>query len=157
MKIRDFMTRDVITVRKEMTVKELIHFLDDHAISGVPVTDEHGKVIGAISVTDIMRRSDYVNHEIAHIEESYEIDPCSGMVEVHRYFTSELFESRIETLMSSKLISLSPENTLQDAIEVFLASPVHRILILDNERLVGLITTKDTLRAMTATAHSEGG
>ena len=156
MKIRDFMSRDVITVRKDMTVKELIHFLDDHHVAGVPVTDENGKVIGAISVTDIIRRSNYVNNEIAHIEESYEVDPCSGMVEVHRYFTSELFESPIETLMSTKLVSLSPEDELQDAIDLFLRTQVHRILVLDNGGLVGIFTTKDTLRAMTNPARGRG-
>ncbi len=148
MKIKDFMTKKVIAVHKEMTVKEFIRFLQEHNITGAPVTDESGKVIGVVSATDVIKRSSYVTRDVAHSEDSYEVDPCSGLVEVHKYYTEELFETQIGGLMTTDLISLAPQDDLLDAVDVFIKTPVHRIVIMDGDKLVGIISTKDAIKVM---------
>lgn len=148
MKIKEFMSKKVMTVHKEMNVKEFIQLLEQHNITGAPVADESGKVIGVISATDVIERSNYINKEMSHCEDCYEVDPTTGLVEVHKYYTEELFEKQIGCLMTKDLITLSPENDLMDAIDVFLKTPVHRIIILDKDKLVGIISTKDTIKAM---------
>lgn len=50
------MTRGVLTVDPDWSVSELATFLEDHAISGAPVVDTRGAVLGVVSVTDIARR-----------------------------------------------------------------------------------------------------
>jgi predicted transcriptional regulator len=153
MKIKEFMTHKVVSVHPEMSVKEFIRFLEDHRISGAPVMDIHGKVIGVASATDVIKHSHYVNNELAHCdecEESFEIDPSCGLVEVHKYYTQELFETEIGELMTKELVSLTPDNTVEDAIQLFLKTPVHRIIIMEGNQLKGVISTKDTLKALAA-------
>ncbi len=148
MKIKEFMTKKVIAVHKEMTVKEFIRFLQEHKISGAPVTDDSGNVIGVVSATDVIKRSHYVTRDMAHSEDSYEVDPSSGLVEIHKYYTEELFETQIGGLMTTDLISLSSQDDLLDAVDLFVKTPVHRIVIMDDDKLVGIISTKDTIKVM---------
>lgn len=148
MKIKDFMTEKVVAVHKEMTVKDFVCFLEKHNITGAPVMDESCKMLGIVSATDVIKRSHYITRDVAHCDEDYDVDPSSGLVEVHKYYTEELFETQIGELMTKEVISLSPEDDLQKAVDIFLKTPVHRIVVMDGEELVGIISTKDTIKAM---------
>ena len=152
MKIKEFMTKKVVAVHKEMTVKEFVRFVEEHKITGAPVADESGKVIGIVSTTDVIKRSHYVTKDMAHCEDSYEVDPSSGIVEVHKYYTEELFETQIGELMTQDVITLAPEDDLMDAAELFVKTPIHRILIMDGGKIVGIISTRDTIKAMASIA-----
>lgn len=147
MKVKNFMTKKVLTVNKDMSVKEFIRIMEENNITGAPVVDENEKVIGVISVTDVIKRSNYVNKELAHCEDCYEVNPTTGIVEIHKYYTEELFEKSIENLMTRKLISITPEADLVKAVDIFLSTPVHRILVMENDKIEGIISTKDTLKA----------
>ena len=52
---KDIMNPDIMRVREDLTVAELAAFLTEQEISGAPVEDEHGKLVGVVSVTDIVR------------------------------------------------------------------------------------------------------
>ena len=53
-KVRDLMRTEVVTVREDMTVRELAAFLADEGISGAPVTSSSGEVVGVVSAKDIL-------------------------------------------------------------------------------------------------------
>jgi ACDE family multidrug resistance protein len=55
LKVKDFMIRDVVSIRPEATIKDLLKLLIEHNIGGVPVVDNHNKLIGIISDGDIIR------------------------------------------------------------------------------------------------------
>jgi len=148
MKVKDFMSKKVITVQNGITVKEFIHIMESNNITGAPVLDHNNKVLGVISVTDVIKRSNYINKELAHCEECYEVDPTNSQISVHKYYTDELFEKEIKCLMTPQIISISPEADLLDAVKIFLDTPVHRIVVMEGEKVVGMISTKDAMRAL---------
>lgn len=150
MKVKEFMSKKVIAVNKGLSVKEFIRLMEENNITGSPVTDDSGKILGVISVTDVIKRSNFINKELSHCEESYEVDPTNSQVSIHKYYTEELFDKEIKCLMTSKIISISPEAEIEDAIKMFLETPIHRILVMDGEKAVGMISTKDTLKALLA-------
>lgn len=155
MKIKDFMSKKIILVGSRMSVKELIRILEENKINGAPVVDEGGKLVGVISTSDVIKRSDYINQELANAddcEECYEFDVTSGTVETHKYYTQELFDKNIECLMTKKPISLSPDDDITKAIKTFLTTPIHRILVLEKDKVVGIISVKDTLKALATLA-----
>lgn len=148
MKAKDIMSKKVLSVNEEMTVKEFTRLMHDHNITGAPVVDANHKIIGVMSVTDVIKRSNYVNKEISHCEDCYEIDTTTGLVEVHKYYTDELFEKEIKCLMTPKIISVSPEADLNEVIQIFLDTPIHRLLVMEGPKAVGIISTKDALKGM---------
>jgi CBS domain-containing protein len=61
MRAADIMTTDVITISPDASVKELAKLLSDHGISGVPVVDSDGKLVGIVSEGDLMHRVELPN------------------------------------------------------------------------------------------------
>jgi predicted transcriptional regulator len=149
MKIKDFMTKQVLSVDKNMTAKEFVRFVQDKNITGTPVLDGE-RLVGVVSVSDIIARSDYIEREMGHCEDCYELDTTTGLVEVHRYYTDELFEKPIHELMTpvAELVWVAPDDDLDVAVKAFLETPVHRLLVMQQKKIVGMISTKDVLRAL---------
>lgn len=55
LKVKDFMIKDVVSIKPDTTIKELLKLLSDHRIGGVPVVDDQDKLIGMVSDGDIIR------------------------------------------------------------------------------------------------------
>ncbi|THB64345.1 MAG: CBS domain-containing protein, partial [Spirochaetaceae bacterium] len=74
----------------------------------------------------------------------------TGMVEVHRYYTEELFEKPVGELMTkaADIISVAPDADVTDAVKIFMDTSVHRLLVMTKGEIVGIISTKDALRAL---------
>lgn len=56
MLVKDIMTKNVITVKKDASIREIAQTIVDHDISGLPVVDEEGKVCGIVSEGDLVRK-----------------------------------------------------------------------------------------------------
>jgi len=150
MKVKVIMTKKVLTVNKNMTVKEFVRIMEENEITGAPVVDDNGNLIGIISVADVIKRSNYVNKELAHCDECMELDPTTGLIEIHKYYTDELFEKNIGCLMTpkEKIISVSPDDEVEKAAKVFVDTPVHRLLVMENGKIVGIVSTKDVMKGL---------
>jgi CBS domain containing-hemolysin-like protein len=79
------------------------------------------------------------------------------MLEVHKYYTEELFEKQINCLMTAKeeIISVSPGDDIDKVVKTFLDTPVHRILVMEKGEAVGIISTKDALKALSKACKKE--
>ena len=56
MLVKDIMTKDVITVKKEASIREIAQTIVDHDVSGLPVMDDDGTVCGIVSEGDLVRK-----------------------------------------------------------------------------------------------------
>lgn len=117
--ISTVMTKDVITVNKEMNIVETANLLIENHIGGVPVMDD-GEMIGIVSKSDF-------------------IDICK---------TKAYEKAFVEEIMSTDLISVSSHDRLMHARRVMLDSKVGRLLISEDNELAGILSSKDIIRAM---------
>lgn len=122
-KVADYMTRRLITISPEMSVNEAIRVFLENKISGAPVVDESGRLVGVFSESDCLKGA---------LEASYhgtEIGP-------------------VKEYMSVDLQTVTGETSILDVAEVFLADHRRRLPVLEGSRLVGQISRRDLLRAM---------
>jgi len=122
--VRDYMTRDLITFKPDQAVEEVIDLLIKHRISGGPVVDEDGKLVGVISEGDCIK----------HISES-------------RYYNMPLEEGKVSSRMIREVETMDGNMSIFDAAKKFLEVRRRRFPILENGRLVGQISQKDILKA----------
>jgi len=122
--VRDYMTRDLITFKPDQAVEEVIDLLIKHRISGGPVVDEDGKLVGIISEGDCIK----------HISES-------------RYYNMPLEEGKVSSRMIRNVETMDGNMNIFDAAKKFLEVRRRRFPILENGRLVGQISQKDILKA----------
>ena len=122
-KVADYMTRRLITISPEMSVNEAIRVFLENKISGAPVVDESGRLVGVFSESDCLKG------DLAASYHGTEIGP-------------------VKEYMSVDLQTVTGETSILDVAEVFLADHRRRLPVLEGSRLVGQISRRDLLRAM---------
>lgn len=124
-KVRDAMTRGVISVHLTDSVRDVARVLIENKIHAVAVMDDNGDVIGIISEMDLL-----------------------GVMD------QDLDLTRAEDIMSSYLRSITPDSSLEEAAEIMLGLKVHRLIVLhpDGRRAVGLLSITDIIKEMTKKA-----
>jgi CBS domain-containing protein len=122
-RVEDYMARKLVTVGPETTTAEAIGLLLKHEISGMPVVDDDGNLVGILSERD-----------------------CLKPLVDSQYFESP--STRVAELMSTELKTVSPETGIMKVAELFLNNRYRRLPVLENGRLVGQISRRDVLRAI---------
>jgi CBS-domain-containing membrane protein len=137
MKLSELMTRDVITIGPEAPLKEAARRMIEAGVSGLPVTDEHGDLIGVITEADFVKEeANRRAHRRARLlrwldrEESYH---------EHRI---------VADVMTRVVITLGPEADHAEAARLMKKSNIKRVPVLSSSgELVGLVSRTDILRA----------
>ncbi|PSB21310.1 CBS domain-containing protein [Phormidesmis priestleyi ULC007] len=147
--VADVMTRDPITVRPETSITEVIQALAERKISGLPVVDETGKLIGVISETDLMWQETGVTppayimilDSVIYLE-----NPTRYQKDLHKALGQTVGE-----VMSRDPISTTADKSLPDAARVMHDRNIRRLPVLDSAgQVVGILTRGDIVRAMAA-------
>lgn len=149
----DLMSPEVLTAREDWPVAELAAFLMRHDITGAPVADAEGRLVGVVSVVDI---ADLVSDDEDEDDES-----AGGRSEpdfLYHGREATLTEDELEDLelddedlrvadiMTPEIQSVSPDTQVSEIAMKMLREHLHRLLVLDaDDRCVGIITTSDLL------------
>lgn len=141
----DVMNPRVLTVQEDMTVRELANYLVDHEISGAPVVDGSGKLLGVVSVTDIAR----VLAKEPLDGEGSDFFASEWEEGVSREELGELAldqaEVTVAEIMTPNVYTVSEETPVSEIAETMIESHVHRLLVTREDRVVGIISTSDLL------------
>lgn len=164
--VRDVMVRNVVTVRADAPVSDLIRLLDFEQISGAPVLDERGRLIGVVSMRDVLRLAAHAD-EIAAGDTSapyrlprsedelltWFVDPDARAmvdVDVNAAARSMFDEFTVRDIMTTATFTVHAGATLPELARFLARGRIHRSLVLEQERLVGIVTTFDLVRAIAA-------
>ncbi|MEA5571298.1 CBS domain-containing protein [Calothrix sp. UHCC 0171] len=145
--VADVMSHNPVVVRRETPLKEAIAILAERRISGLPVVDESGKLIGIISETDLMWQETGVTPPayIMFLDSViYLQNPATYDRDLHK-----ALGQTVGDVMSKNPITVSPDKPLRDAARLMHDKSIHRLPILDSEgQVVGILTRGDIIRAM---------
>ncbi|MBD1938198.1 CBS domain-containing protein [Microcoleus sp. FACHB-68] len=147
--VADVMSRDLIIVRPETPLQEAIEILAERRISGLPVVDETGKLVGILSETDLMVRATGTTPP-AYImlldSVIYLKNPATHERDLHKALGQTVGE-----VMSQNPITITPDKSLTDAARQIHDRKIHRLPVLDaNGHLIGILTRGDIVREMAA-------
>lgn len=145
--VADVMSRNPVVVQRETSLTEAIKILAERRISGLPVVDDSGKLVGIISETDLMWQETGVTPPayIMFLDSViYLQNPATYERELHKALGQTVGE-----VMSKDPITVSPDKSLRDAAKLMHDKNVHRLPILDSEgQVIGILTRGDIIRAM---------
>ena len=147
--IADAMTRDPVVVRAETPLNEAIQILAERRISGLPVVDNAGQLVGIISETDLMWRETGVTPPayIMFLDSViYLQNPAKHERELHKALGQTVGE-----VMSNDPISISPDKPLKEAAQIMHEKEVRRLPVVDDAgQVIGILTRGDIVQAMAA-------
>jgi CBS domain-containing protein len=139
MLVADVMTTDVVTVRPSMPLKEVAELLLSRGISGVPVVDPEGRVLGVVSETDILTKEQGGLERAGLLHRLLSADTRSEQAKVEATTAGEA--------MTSPAVTIRPHATVADAAARMLEHCVNRLPVLDGPQLRGIVTRADLVRA----------
>ena len=142
---RDVMTRNVITVRDDATLSELVATLTEHMITGAPVVDENGKLVGVVSTTDIALHS---AKRTSNIRRDRPPDFYLIEDEFRSFSIEEDAGQFVRDIMTPVIFSVSQNARFVEMADTMVGGRVHRLIVTDGDRVVGIVTTLDLLRGL---------
>jgi CBS domain-containing protein len=142
MTVGDVMTTSVISVQAATPLKEVARLLVEHGISGVPVVDDDGQPVGVVSETDFLLKGAGVEG-IAHRRFTRFLGESDGT----RRQQAKVAATTAGTAMTSPPVTIGKNAPIGIAARVMTERSVNRLLVVDDERLVGIVTRADVVRA----------
>jgi CBS domain-containing protein len=140
------MTRSVITVGPDTPLREVARLLDEHRISGVLVVDEQEALLGVVSEADFLVEA----QGGASVRRS-PIARLFGRAGDTRAPGDRHFASTASELMTSPVISIGPSELIADAAAVMTKQRINRLPVVEDGRLVGIVTRADLVRSYVRT------
>ena len=143
---QNIMTHDVVTVQENATVRELAALLLERNISGAPVVDEAGAVIGVVTESDLI----FQNKKV-HLPTAFAILDAFVFLERPEKMELELKKiagSKVGDICSRKLISVGPETELEELATLMAEKKIHTLPVMSEGRLVGVIGKSDIIRTI---------
>ena len=128
MKVAELMQRNVRTVTTDESVAEVVLSLADAHISGMPVLDRAGRMIGVVSASDVL----------AAEAEAESQKPERELLE----------ETSVREIMTPRPYTVAPDEDVREAARQMLYADVHRLFVAEGDRLVGVLSTTDIVRAV---------
>jgi len=138
------MTKNVIVVAPETPVAEIAKLLAEHNISGVPVVDEQGKLQGIVSEADLVVRAARPRFPryIPFLEGIIFLEnPAHYEQEVRKMLAVAAAD-----IMTEKVITAPPTASIEELATLMTERNINRVLITEDERVVGIVTRGDIVR-----------
>jgi CBS domain-containing protein len=136
--VADVLRREVVTIAPTASVRDLAALLARHGVSGVPVVDAGGRLVGMVSSTDILWLLDRLGAR-----------SFSGM----EVFSGPLLdETVVRDIMTPDVFGVNSTTTIGELLDFFIRTSVHRAVVADGGALSGIVSLTDVLGLMIAGA-----
>ena len=142
----DIMTTQVITVKKETSLKDLAKLLYDAHINGVPVVDDDGALLGVICESDLIR-----NNRKLHIPTVVAMFDAVFYIENPKNFEKEIQRmnaATVEDLYTKEVVTVNEKTPVEDIATIMAEKKIYTIPVMDRDRLVGIIGKADLIRTL---------
>ena len=144
---KDIMTKNVITINQEASIKELSELLLDNKISGVPVVDDSGKMVGIATDGDlIVKDADLRFPRYFKLLDS--IIYLGSLTKFKNNLKKHL-AIKVSEIMTTKVISCLPETPVEDVANLMVNNKINRIPVISEDgKPVGIVTRADIVKSM---------
>lgn len=147
--VADVMTRDPIMVKPQTPIKEAIKILAEQRISGLPVVDDAGSLVGVISETDLLWQETGVEPPVYIMFLDSVIfleNPARHEQELHKALGQTVGE-----VMSTNPVTVESDQPLRKAAKLMQEKSIRRLAVVNDQgKVIGILTPGDIVRAMAA-------
>ncbi|MDD5622621.1 MAG: CBS domain-containing protein [Actinomycetota bacterium] len=144
---KNIMTKKVITINKNASVEKLSELLLKNKISGVPVVDDDGKLVGVATEGDLI-----VKDSDLHFPRYFKLLDSIIYLESLNKFKSNLKKylgTKVEDIMTAKVITVRENTLVSEVANIMIRNNVNRVPVLNSKGdLAGIITRADIVKSM---------
>jgi len=146
--VKDIMTPHVKSVPQSWTMQKFADFLSQNNISGSPVADEDGKLVGIATLKDI------AEFHFQSVNANYENQMDAEELKESRRLRMMIFEGlakvpvEVGDIMTPIVFAVSEDASIKEAAELMMEEHIHRVFVKSDEKLTGIVTTYDLLKVI---------
>lgn len=137
--VKDLMSKNVVTVSPEASLKGVGKILREERISGIPVVND-GCLVGIITLTDMLRI-------MGQVHKWQELEKKISELHVSSEFENEKKKAKVGDVMTKEVITLDENNTIEDAMNLMFGRGIHTIPVVRDGKLVGVVGKRDSIYA----------
>jgi CBS domain-containing protein len=149
MNAKDVMTRDVVSIDPDSTVLQAARLMLQHHISGLPVIDSAGKLVGVLSEGDFLRRRETDTER----RRSRWLEFLMGPGKIASEYTRS-HGSKVSEVMTDEVQRVDENATLEDIVELMERRRIKRVPVVRGDKVVGIVTRSNLMHAMVSMARS---
>jgi len=147
LKAKDIMTKEVISVKPETTIEELARLLMKQQISGAPVVDDKGKIVGIVTENDLISKNSRLHiPTILRLFDAYIPLGTSKMESDIR----KMAASTVEDICAKEIITVDEEASVEYIATIMTEKRIHILPVVREGKLVGIIGKKDLIKGIAA-------
>jgi CBS-domain-containing membrane protein len=147
---QDLMSRELVLLPQELSLRSAARWLDQDHVSGAPVVDEEGRCVGVLSATDFLRRAE---QEGASEPLRCNLNHAAVFHGWQMVDLEVLPNDQVRNYMTPDPITAPPTTSIVELARMMLDAHIHRIVVVDQERRpIGVVSTTDLLAAL---AHTD--
>ncbi len=143
MNAADIMTSAVVTVNADATVLDAGHAMLAHRVSGLPVVDWQGRLVGMLTEGDLLHRAETGTER----HRSRWVELLIGPGRMAQEYT-HTHARKVSEVMTSRLVAIAPDTALDQVVALMERHRVKRLPVVENHRLLGIVSRADLLRAL---------
>lgn len=154
--LRDIMRKDLFTVTPDTSVETLVELLSSRRVGGVPVVDAKGDPVGIVSATDVLQHfaeiaaaatGELGPRRLSELRAAdwAEWAEAAGVAILPQ---TKAWEMPVSEIMTPMAYSLSPDAPVQEAAGAMYRGAIHRVLVAEHGKLLGIVTTTDIVKAV---------
>jgi len=143
---RDVMTTDIVTVKKETTIRELAELFTSRRIGSIPVVDDNGALIGIVSESDLIEQD-----KNFHIPTVISLFDWVIYLESEKKFEKELRKMTAQTvgdMYTGDVETVSPDTPVSDIADIMSRKKIHSLPVVEGKKMVGIVSRIDLIRTM---------
>ena len=143
MKVKDVMTHSLVSIAPEAPIRDAIARMISHQVSGMPVLDEAGKLVGVVSESDFLHRAEMGTEAPRRRWLELLLGAASGAEEYARSHGRTVAD-----VMSSDVVTADPETPVAEVVRLMEEHGIKRIPVVEDGRVVGLVSRADLMTAL---------
>ena len=143
---RDIMTTEVVTLAPDQTVTEAAKILSEHHISGAPVLDNGGKLLGIVSESDLIIQD--VKLHFPHYIQFLDSYIYVGSLAKFEATLKKAVAAKVKEIMTPAVTTTTPEASIEDVATLMVRQNVHLLPIMKDSQLVGVVSKGDIVRSL---------
>lgn len=146
MQAKDIMSREVVTVDENATIEEMAKTMLAHSISGIPVIDNQGHLVGVVTEGDLLRKK-ATPRIPGFVGVLGSIIYYRG-IEQYRDDFKKLAAVKASEIMSSDLVFVNQDAELAEVASLMLTNNIKRLPVVEDDKLVGIISRADIIKTL---------
>jgi len=143
--VKDIMSEDVITIRENQPIRDLITLFAENDITGVPVIGDDNCIKGVVSAADVLK------NESSH---TFYVEPFIRNFRRNLFENAKFLDKPVSTIMTRDVYTTHASETISRMAKIMYEKRIHRLLVTKNNELIGIVTSFDVLKLLAASEES---